>query len=92
MSTDSAARARLLVQEILHPEEMNRFVAACAPTDPSEFAGLRLRTQAYVAWTRDEAARHNAVDLDTAEAIGDALVRLLDEPDEYDADQRALLR
>jgi uncharacterized membrane protein YkvA (DUF1232 family) len=80
MSIDPAARARLLVQEILHPEEMNRFVAGCAPTDPSDFAGLRLRTQAYLAWTRDEAARR------------DALVRLLDEPDQYDAEQRALLR
>jgi len=92
MSIDPAARARLLVQEILHPEEMNRFVAGCAPTDPSDFAGLRLRTQAYLAWTRDEAARHGALDIDTALAIGDALVRLLDEPDQYDAEQRALLR
>jgi hypothetical protein len=92
MSADAASRARLLVQEILHPDEMNAFAAACTPTDAAEFAGLRLRTQAYVAWARTEAQRRGTVDLDTAVAIGKTLTMLLDEPDQYDAGERALLR
>jgi hypothetical protein len=92
MPTEAAARARLLVQEIVHPDEMNRFAAACEPTEPGELAGLRLRTQAYLAWVRDEAGRRSSLDLDTAEAIGRTLTMLLDEPDLYDAEQRALLR
>lgn len=92
MSVDAAARARLLVQEILHPDEMNAFAAACTPTDATEFAGLRLRTQAYVAWARTEAQRRGTVDLDTAVTIGKTLTMLLDEPDQYDAEERALLR
>lgn len=92
MSSDPSGRARLLVQEILHPEEMDRFVAACVPTDPAEFPGLRLRTQVYIAWARQEAADQRALDLDTALAIGGALLNLLDEPDVYDAEARALLR
>jgi len=92
MPTDAAARARLLVQEILHPDEMNRFAAGCVPTAAAEFAGLRLRTQGYVAWATEESKRLGTVDLETAVRIGETLTALLDEPDQYDADQRALLR
>ncbi len=92
MVADVHARARLMVQELLHPGEMDRFVALCAPTDPDELAGLRLRVQAHLAWVRGQAERHPATDVDTATQIADALARLLDEPDQYDAGQRALLR
>ncbi len=92
MSVDAAARARLLVQEILHPDEMNAFAAACLPTEPTDLAGLRLRTQAYLAWARTEAQRRYTVDLDTAATIAKTLTMLLDEPDQYDVEQRALLR
>lgn len=92
MPTDAAARARLLVQGIIHPDEMDRFATLCQPTAPGELAGLRLRTQAHLAWARQLAARSSAVDLDAAERVAGTLLRLLDEPDEYDDEQRALLR
>lgn len=89
---NTSARARLLLQEILHPEEMDRFVAACVPTSVDELAGLRLRAQGYLAWARQQAASSNAVDLDMATQITGVLTALLDEPDLYDDDARALLR
>ncbi len=92
MPIDASARARLLVQELLHPNEMDRFIAACLPTQPTELPGLRLRTQAYLAWARNEALGNPTLDLDMATRIADTLSRLLDEPDQYGDEDRALLR
>ena len=92
MSIDASARARLLVQEVLHPNEMDRFIAACVPTEADELAGVRLRTQAHLAWARTEAARSPALDLDMATRIAEALLTVLDEPDQYGHEERALLR
>ncbi|MCC6434329.1 MAG: hypothetical protein IT196_04790 [Acidimicrobiales bacterium] len=89
---NTSARARLLLQEILHPAEMDRFIAACLPTTAAELPGLRLRTQSYLAWARQQANRSGAVDLDMATQIATVLATLLDEPDQYDEDARALLR
>lgn len=92
MPIDASARARLLVQELLHPHEMDRFIAACVPTLAAELPGLRLRTQAYLAWVRKEASGNPTMDLDMANRIADTLSRLLDEPDQYGEQERALLR
>lgn len=92
MIADVRARARLMVQEMLHPEEMDRFVAACVPTESTELAGLRLRVTTHLAWVRSQERAYPAVDVDTAARIATALAQLLDEPDSYDAEQRALLR
>jgi hypothetical protein len=92
MVVDVRARARLLTQEVLHPLEMDRFVAACVPTDSEEFAGLRLRVAGHLAWVRAQSESFPAVDIDTAARIAATLGHLLDEPDAYDADERALLR
>lgn len=79
------------MQELLHPGEMDRFVARCAPTAPEELAGLRLRVQAHLAWVRNQAVLHPPTDIETAARVADTLARLLDEPDQYDGGQRALL-
>jgi hypothetical protein len=92
MVADVRARARLLTQGVLHPLEMNRFVAACVPTDRDELAGLRLRVAGHVAWVRAQSEAYPAVDVDTANRIAVTLGHLLDEPDSYGADERALLR
>ncbi|MEZ5232271.1 MAG: hypothetical protein AB7W59_04855 [Acidimicrobiia bacterium] len=88
---NTSARARLLLQEILHPEEMNRFIAGCVPTSVEELRGLRERSDDYLQWAKDQAAQSAAVDLDTAERIAGVLASLLDEPDRYDDEARALL-
>lgn len=88
---NTSARARLLLQEILHPAEMDRFIAACVPTAAEELPGLRLRAQTYLAWAREQAGSSATVDLEMATAIATALTALLDEPDQYDAEDRALL-
>lgn len=88
---NTSARARLLLQEILHPEEMNRFIAGCVPTSVEELRGLRERSDGYLQWAKGQAAQSAAVDLDTAERIAGVLAALLDEPDRYDDEARALL-
>ncbi|MFN0027263.1 MAG: hypothetical protein ACKV2O_08795 [Acidimicrobiales bacterium] len=92
MPIDASARARLLVQELLHPHEMDRFIAACLPTQQAELPGLRLRTQAYLAWARNAAKANPALDLDMATRIATTLSSVLDEPDQYGEEDRALLR
>lgn len=92
MPFDASARARLLVQELLHPTEMDRFIAGCVPTPPGDLPGLRLRTQAHLAWARKAAATSPALDLDMATRIAHTLTLVLDEPDQYSDEDRALLR
>jgi hypothetical protein len=53
---------------------------------------LRLRTRAHLAWATRLADGPGSVDLEVATRVADTLQRLLDEPDEYDAEGRALLR
>ena len=93
MTNDASARARLLVQEILHPDEMDRFVAACIahrrrrtwpgsgcaprPTSPGHAMRPCTRPTSTSTWPADIAA---------------TLLTLLDEPDQYPAEDRALLR
>jgi hypothetical protein len=92
MSVDARARASLLLQEVLHPVEMDRFSAACVPTSAEELPGLRLRVASHLAWVRAQSAAYPAVDVDTASQLATTLGHLLDEPDVYDAEARALLR
>jgi hypothetical protein len=92
MVVDVRARARLLTQEVLHPLEMDRFVSACIPTASDELPGLRLRVAGHLAWVRAQTDVFPSVDVDTAAQIAATLGQLLDEPDAYGADERALLR
>jgi uncharacterized membrane protein YkvA (DUF1232 family) len=86
------ARAALLLDGILHPGEVDRFVAAAAPTAADELPGLRLRVLAHLARVDALAQRHPRVDIDAARRIAEVLVALCDEPDQLDDQERALLR
>jgi hypothetical protein len=92
MVVDATARARLVVQGVLHTTEMDRFVTLCIATPTEELAGLRLQVQAHLARVREEAESSSVIDLATATRIAIALGQVLDEPDQYGPDERALLR
>ncbi|MBM3684091.1 MAG: hypothetical protein FJW83_06065 [Actinobacteria bacterium] len=92
MDPEIGTRARLLVQELLHPGEMDTFVAGCLPTSVDDLHDLRLVVTTHIAAVRIAAERFPASDLETAERIADVLDGLLDEPHRWQDDERALLR
>ncbi len=92
MDHEIGTRARLLVQELLHPGEMDTFVAGCRPITADELHDLRLVVTTHVAAVRIAAERFPAADVETAERIAGVLDDLLDEPQRWQDDERALLR
>lgn len=93
MATGSdSPRAQLLVEGILHPGEVDRFTLGAIGTDPEELAGLRLRVLAYITHVDHMAATRPRVDIDVARRIAEVLSQLLDEPDQFDAHGRQMLR
>jgi hypothetical protein len=87
-----APRTDRLLEGILHPGEVDRFVSAARPTTPDELAGLRLRVLAHAARVSELGRRDPRVDVETAQRIATVLAQLCDEPDQLADDQRALLR
>jgi uncharacterized membrane protein YkvA (DUF1232 family) len=85
-------RADLLLDGILHPGEVDRFVAGAVPTAADELPGLRLRVLAHLARVDELGRRQPRVDTEAAQRIAAVLVRLCDEPDQIDDRGRALLR
>jgi hypothetical protein len=92
MATDLSTRARLLVEEILHPEESNQFVSGCVPTSAEELVKLRQAVADHLAFVSEAATRAASVDLETATAIADALAVVLADPASLGVEERALLR
>ena len=87
-----ASRTDRLLEGILHPGEVDRFVSAARPTGPEELAGLRLRVLAHAARVAELGRQQPRVDVETAQRIAGVLTQLCDEPDQLADDQRALLR
>ena len=85
-------RARLLIENILHPGEVDRFTAGATPTSPEDFPGLRLRVQAHVAVIERASIGRAVVDVDAAQAVARVLTTLLDEPDQFDDHGREMIR
>jgi hypothetical protein len=87
-----APRTDRLLEGILHPGEVDRFVSAARPTTAEELPGLRLRVLAHAARVAEVGRRQPRVDVETAQRIATVLSHLCDEPDQLADDQRALLR
>jgi hypothetical protein len=85
-------RANLLVEALLHAGEVDRLVAASAPTTAEELPALRLRALAYLARLEREAEGRPIIDVDAARKIAWVLAELCDAAGGLDAQQRALLR
>lgn len=81
-----------MVEEVLHPGELNQFVSACVPTTAEELTKLRQAVADHLAYVTEAASRSNAVDVDTATAIAVALTTVLADPGALDTEGRALLR
>lgn len=86
------ARLDLLLDGLIHPGEVHRFVASAVDTPASAFPGLAERVAAHLAAVEARAAEDGAVDVEVARRIAAVLDLLLGEPEAYDADGRALIR
>jgi uncharacterized membrane protein YkvA (DUF1232 family) len=85
-------RADLLLEGILHPGEVDRFVAVARPTIAAELPGLRERVLAHLREVESLAAEQPRVDVDTARRISEVLAQLCEQPELFDDQHRALLR
>ena len=81
-----------VVEGLLHPEQADQLTALCLATSAEELAGLRLRVQVHMVDVEETSRHDDRVDVETARRIAGVLGQLLDEPDSWDAEQRALLR
>lgn len=86
------ARLDLLLDGLLHPGEVDRFVASAIDTPASHFPALADRVVAHLAQVEARAATDPAIDVEVARRIAAVLDLLLGEPEAYDADARALIR
>jgi hypothetical protein len=85
-------RPALNPARLLHPRERDQFTARCIDTAPDEFPGLRLRVTGHLARIEESATDASLTDIDTARQVATVLGQLLDEPDLFDAECRALIR
>ena len=92
MHSDPARRTDLLLDGLLHRQEVDRFASLCVPTSPEELKGLRLRILAYLASLVSMARTSPEIDIHLARRIGSVLASVLDDPIDLDETDRALLR
>ena len=85
-------QAEVLVEGLLHPNEVAQFTALCTETDADDFKGEWLRVRAHVAWVAEQGANDSRIDIVTAKRIAKLLDELMREVYSYDSEQRALLR
>ncbi|MCP5027633.1 MAG: hypothetical protein GY929_15265 [Actinomycetia bacterium] len=86
------SRPDSVVEGLLHPQQADQFTSLCRATSADELAGLRLRVRIHLAEVDGAARTDDRVDIDMARRIATVLGQLLDEPDSWDPEQRALLR
>ncbi|MCP3857668.1 MAG: hypothetical protein GY698_23580 [Actinomycetia bacterium] len=86
------SRPDFVVDGLLHPHQAAQFTALCTTTSADELAGLWLRVRVHLAEVEALARADDRVDVEMARCIAKVLGPLLDEPDSWDAEQRALLR
>lgn len=81
---------RLDIEGLLHPDEQLRFRRLCIDTPRAEFGPLAENVSFHLTQVKDRAVP--ATDVETAEQVARALLVLLNEPDEFGPDDRALIR
>ncbi len=85
-------QAEILVEGLLHPNEVAQFTALCTETAADDFKGEWLRVRAHVAWVAEQGVNDSRVDIVTAKRIAKLLDELMRDVYSYDDEQRALLR
>ncbi len=86
------ARPALVVNDILHPAERDRFVAACEETDVDAVPELRQRILGHLAHLEASLDEYPVADADSARVLAAALLSALDDAPTLPAEHRALLR
>lgn len=85
-------KAEVLVEGLLHPNEVAQFTALCRDTPADDFKGEWLRVRTHVARVTEAGAVHPEVDVRSAKRIAKVLDDLMRDVYSYDDEQRALLR
>ncbi|MEL7155518.1 MAG: hypothetical protein AAFN30_02850 [Actinomycetota bacterium] len=78
------------LEDLLNPDEQHRFRKLCLPTSVEELAQLPAVVELHLDQVRQ--VRMANTDVETADAIGAALLALLREQNGFDDEQRALIR
>jgi len=81
---------RLDLEELLNPDEQQRFRRLCIETSDEELAELREVVELHLSQLAE--SNHPVADTETADKIGASLTGLLASGDLFDAEQRALIR
>ncbi len=85
-------QAEILVEGLLHPNEVAQFTALCTNTPADDFKGEWLRVRTHVARVAEAGRSNPAVDVRSAKQIAKVLDELMRDVYSYDDEQRALLR
>ena len=91
MSSFDHERA-LDIDRLLHPGERDQFQALSVTTSEIELLASRERIRNYLHRLAELAETNTTVDIEMAKAVTGALVALLVDTEQYDAEQRALIR
>ncbi len=81
---------RLDIETLLNPEEQLQFRRLCIETPRSEFGPLSETITMHLEQVKDRAVP--ATDVETAELVAASLRALLAAPDDFGAEERALIR
>ncbi len=92
MTTDKVIRMDLVLEGILHPGEVDRFVAGATTTTPKELPGLAARVTTHLGIIEASAAERGIADIETARLVAASLTELLRTAADRTASQLALLR
>ena len=91
--TDSGAASahrQLDLEDLLNPDEQRRFRRLCIDTSAEELAQLGDVIALHLDQVRDNAGP--MTDVETAEMVADTILKVLTQAQEFDQEQRALVR
>lgn len=86
----SGGEQRLDLEELLNPDEQQRFRRLCLETSTEELAQLTALVELHLSQIAE--AENPLADKETAGRIGSSLTSLLGTDERFDADERALIR
>lgn len=81
---------RIDIETLLNPKEQLQFRRLCIETPSSEFEPLAETINIHLEQVKDRAIPDT--DVETAEMVASSLLALLAAPDDFEADDRALIR
>lgn len=89
-SAATAAHPQLDLEDLLNPDEQRRFRRLCIDTSADELEQLGDIVELHLGQVRANAGA--MTDVETAELVAEAIVKVLTHAREFDGEQRALVR